>query len=109
MSQSMKRRVEAIEKQAGHSEQRLFGIIEHSDGTITKLSNGEPADPSEVLPGDQVMHVCSPPWDSTLLRRLTDDEMEAKYPGRRERLARWNGVLKGRPNTWEASPEDLLL
>ena len=40
------------------------------------------------------MRVCSPPWDPTLRRCLTDDEMEAKYPVRRERLAKWG--LKNR-------------
>jgi hypothetical protein len=104
MSQQMKRRVEAIEKQAGHREQKTFLVIEHADGTITG------ADLNEIRPEDMVMHVSSPPWDSEQRRMLTDDEMEAKYPGRRARLAQAQRALKGRGAILvDSLPEDIDL
>lgn len=89
MSEKIKRRVEAMEKQTGQSEQTILTVIRHDDGTVTTME-GQPVEPSDLMGPLPVLVICSEPWDSTQLRCLTDDEMEAKYPGRRARMARWN-------------------
>lgn len=90
MSEKIKRRVEAMEKQTGQSEQGILAVIRHDDGTVTTME-GQPVEPRDLMGPLPVLIVCSVPWDSTQLRRLTDDEMEAKHPGRRARLAQWDG------------------
>ena len=89
---NLERRVQALEERTEQKEGRSRLLWRHEDGTITEHGKG-PVSPSDIGPDDEVIIVCSPPWDSKLLRRLTDDEMEAKHPGRRARLAQWVGIL----------------
>ena len=88
---NLERRVQALEERTEQKEGRSRLLWRHEDGTLTE--GGIPITPADIGPDDEVMLICSPPWDSTLLRRLTDDELEAKHPGRRERLAQWAGIL----------------
>ena len=92
MSKSIERRVQALEERIEQKEGRVRLLWRHEDGTITEQGEGA-VSPVDIGPDDEVILILSPPWDSKLLRRLTDDEMEAKFPGRRERLAQWTGIL----------------
>lgn len=92
MSRTTERRVKALEERTEQRKGKNRLLWQDQDGTITEYGKG-PVSPGDIGPGDEVILVYGVPWDSKLLRRLTDDEMEAKYPGRRKRLAQWVGIL----------------
>lgn len=95
MNQKLKNRLEAIEKRVGQTERRVICLLEGEDGTVSEFGKVIPPDPSQIKPGDMVIWVSSPPWDPIMQRRLTNDEMEAKFPGRQDRLAKWKAERPG--------------
>lgn len=94
MSKNTERRIKAIEAMvAPASPQRTIIGIEHPDGTFN-CPNGE--DPFMLGEDCMVIHVVG--VEANEGHGFTEDELEAKYPGRRERLARWNGTRSKVPS-----------
>ena len=92
--ESISKRLETIENRirpTGHNVSVHLG----PDGTVTECFakgrvegrvEGREPDPAMVATASVLCVISSPPWDPELLRLLTEDELEAEYPGRRARL-----------------------
>lgn len=95
-----RKRVEAIENAVNGNGQKVWVLLEFSDGHF------EGPDPKEVHPEDIVLHIVMVKAKDG--RVSTEDELEAMYPGRRARLkashAAWAGKIRV-----PASESDLLL
>jgi len=89
MSKSTERRIRVMEDLvAPVSPQRVLIIIEYPDGSIT-IPGGEEA----PKPGEDCHIIRAVGVEAHEGRALTEDDLEAKYPGRRERLAQWDDTL----------------
>lgn len=90
MNKQIEKRIEAVEKASGSSEPRVVTILEHPDGTVTIQGHESTIDPGELGHADVVLRIVG--VEALEGRRLTDDELEAKYPGRRQRLEPWQDL-----------------
>jgi len=92
----IEQRIETLEKQAAPARAWWLIRFDRKEGTISGTNGGPIPTPAEVEEGDRIIVVTSPPWDSALLRLLTQDELEERFPGRRERIAQLNAAWAGK-------------
>jgi hypothetical protein len=88
---SITKRLEALENQTTKNN-RVAIFYQHSDGRITKAGD-EPANPAEAASAGISIHVVyvePAPGGGP----MSEEDLEAKYPGRRERLAAWEDAVK---------------
>ncbi|GLH67314.1 hypothetical protein [Geothrix edaphica] len=81
MSRAIDRRVKALEEQIEPRQVHRVIRFHHPDGTVTYLAGEEPA------PGEDCDFINILSSEVIEGRPATDDELEAMYPGRRERIA----------------------
>jgi hypothetical protein len=102
--ESLIKRIENIEGQSGTK--HIPWIVEYPDGRILNEAGG-PADPAEVAAARFIIRwVAVQPAPAG--GPMTEEDLEAKFPGRRERLAEWERSVEAHRRGANQPPQTLL-